>query len=240
MKCKQNIHNAITRHMGMLPVLLAAVIALVLAVSVPAAWAKRDVIEYDEAEIFFELNDTDGDLGIHALIDGDAWRYLRIVDPRHRQMLNIIVKGHLRKQGLTEIFFESAEPTFDELDPKDFFSRFPEGEYKIKGKTLNRDKVVSKVDLTHVMPAPPEPTVNGWSMAENCDEGATVVRSLPVTIEWPEVTWSHPDFYGGGAGVQPPIPVTIHNYEVVLEIELGEEFTSVLRGQQFITSQLYV
>ena len=28
-------------------------------------------IPFDEARLFFELNDTDGDLGIHGLIDGD-------------------------------------------------------------------------------------------------------------------------------------------------------------------------
>ena len=43
---------------------------------------------------------------------------------------------------------------------------------------------------------------------------------------------SHPDPDGGGAGVQPPVPVTIINYELVLEttIELanGEEFDSIL------------
>jgi hypothetical protein len=67
-----------------------------------------------------------------------------------------------------------------------------------------------------------------------CDEDepgydATEV-SAPVTIAWPPVTMSHPDPEGGGAGVQPPIPVTIINYEVVIEVEFevdGEEFTSV-------------
>ena len=79
---------------------------------------------YDEANLFFELNNTDGDLGIHALIDGEAWKKLKIEDPRGRKMLDIRVKGRLKRQGLTEIFFESAEPTFDELDPQDFFRRF--------------------------------------------------------------------------------------------------------------------
>ena len=51
-------------------------------------------------------------------------------------MLNVRVKGRLQKQGLTEFFFESAEPTFDELEPADFFKRFPEGEYEIEGKRL--------------------------------------------------------------------------------------------------------
>ncbi len=42
---------------------------------------------------------------------------------------------------------------------------------------------------------------------------------------------SHPDPLGAGAGVQPPVPVNIFNYEVVVEAELeidGEEFASVV------------
>ena len=74
-----------------------------------------DEIPFDVAEVFFELNNTDGDLGIHALIDGDPWKRLYIEDPRDRKMLNIYVRGRLRRQGLTELFFESAEPPFDEL-----------------------------------------------------------------------------------------------------------------------------
>ena len=234
MKHTPNKSNGMAKHMCILPVFLVAAIALVFGVVSPNCWADDDdgdEIPFDEAHLFFELNDTDGDLGIHALIDGDAWQYLGIEDPNGRKMLNVIVRGRLRRQGLTEIFFESAEPTFDELPPSRFFRRFPEGTYEIEGITLDRDELESEVELTHVMPAPPEPTVNGWPMAENCDEDAAVVTSLPVTIEWPEVTLSHPDPDGGGAGVQPPIPVTIHNYEVVLEVELGEEgeeFTSVL------------
>ena len=30
----------------------------------------KDKISFEVAEVFFELNNTDGDLGIHALIDG--------------------------------------------------------------------------------------------------------------------------------------------------------------------------
>jgi len=136
----------------------------------------------------------------------------------------------MRKQGLTEIFFESAEPTFDELEPEDFFRRFPAGEYDIEGTTIEGHELESEVELTHVMPAPPEPTVNGKEMALQCDDeepgyDAPAV-SGPVTIAWPEVEDSHPDL-----GVNPPVPVTIHNYEVVVERELevdGEEFASVL------------
>lgn len=179
---------------------------------------------FDEAEIFFELNNTDGDLGIHALIDGDAWKRLEIEDPRERKMLDVRVRGRLRKQGLTEIFFESAEPTFDELAPEEFFRRFPEGTYEVEGLTLEGIELESEVELTHVMPAPPVVRIGNQGAlveaAEDCDADLPVVSgSDPVFIEWNEVMESHPDPFGGGAGVQPPIPVTIHNYEVVVEID---------------------
>jgi hypothetical protein len=73
---------------------------------------------FDEARLFFELNDTDGDLGIHGKIDGDEWKPLEIEDPHDRKILKIKVHGRLKRQGLTELFFESAEPAFDELYPE--------------------------------------------------------------------------------------------------------------------------
>jgi hypothetical protein len=146
-------------------------------------------------------------------------------------MLDIEVKGRLSRQGLTEIFFESAEPSFEELAPEQFFRRFPEGEYEIEGRTLKGEERESTVWLSHIMPAPPVPTVNGLPMAVQCDEDepgydATPVSDEEVTIVWPAVTMSHPDPEGGGAGVQPPVPVTINNYEVVLEVETEDGFVS--------------
>jgi hypothetical protein len=178
-------------------------------------------------------------VGIHALIDGEAWKKLEIEDTRERNMLNIRVQGRLRRQGLTEIFFESAEPTFDELPPKKFFRRFPAGEYEIEGRTLDGEELESEVLLTHVMPAPAGGiTLNSVPIDledVDCDEEDTVPSVMPnmegtVTIGWAPVTMSHPDADGGGAGVQPPVLVTIVNYEVVVEVELevdGKEFTSV-------------
>lgn len=225
-----------------LSVVHSGLAALALAIVSPAGWADdhddEEEIPFDDAEIFFELNNTDKDLGIHALIDGEGWKRLSIEDPNERKMLNVRVKGRLRQQGLTEIFFESAEPIFEDLPPADFFARFPEGEYEIEGRTLDDSELGSEAELTHTMPAPAAPTVNLEPMAVQCDEeepgfDASEV-SAPVTIEWPDVTMSHPDADGGGAGVQPPIPVTINNYQVVLEVEaenpddpLGEPFEAI-------------
>jgi hypothetical protein len=232
MKHTQSKRNEMRKHLRMLVILLVPVVVLILGATAPELLAYDDEeISFEEAELFFELNNTDGDLGIHALIDGEGWKRLMIEGPRERNMLDVRVRGRLRRQGLTEIFFESAEPTFDELDPAKFFRRFREGTYEIEGITLEGDELESEVELTHVMPAPPEPTVNGEPMAEQCDDeeddyDATEV-SGPVIIAWPAVTMSHPDAEGGGAGVQPPVPVVIHNYEVVLEVETEAGFTSV-------------
>lgn len=224
------------RHLRTIPLAAAIVVVFGLATGVAKGWAADDELPFDEAEIFFELNHTDGDLGIHALIDGEAWRRLTIEDPQGRKLLLALIVGRLRRQGLTELFFESAEPTFDELPPQEFFRRFPAGEYEIEGRTLEHEELESTAELTHTMPAPPAPTVNGSPMAVQCDEdeqdydATPVEEGTPVIIAWPAVTMSHPDPAGGGAGVQPPIPVTIHNYEVVVEVELevgGEEFASV-------------
>ena len=221
--------------------LLGVIVVFVLAATAPMAWTEEDdeddenEIPFSEAEIFFELNNSDGDLGIHALIDGDPWKRLKIEDPNGRKILGIGVSGRLRRQGLTQLFFESAEPPFDELAPSTFFARFPEGMYEISARTLDGEEMESETPLTHVMPAPPEPTVNGLEAAEQCDDEEpdfdATETSAPVVISWAAVTTSHPDADGPGAGVQPPVEVTIHNYEVVVEVTTevdGEEFASIM------------
>ncbi len=221
------------RQVRMLP-LPMAIAALILGAAPALAEEHEDELEFDVTEIFFELNDTDGDLGIHALIDGDPWKRLKIEGPDERNLLDVKLRRGLRQQGLTEFFFESAEPTFDELDPADFFARFPEGEYEAEGVTIEGEEIEGETEVTHLMPAPAEVTVNGEPLAEVCDDedpdyDATEidVDDLPIVIAWDDVTMSHPDADGPGAGVQPPEAVTIVNYEVVVETEIevnGEEF----------------
>ena len=71
-------------HLGVFAGVLAFSLALgVLPRTADAAWDDEE-IPFDEAEIFFELNNTDGDLGIHALIDGEPWKRLEIEDPNER------------------------------------------------------------------------------------------------------------------------------------------------------------
>ncbi|MDX1541069.1 MAG: hypothetical protein R3349_06660, partial [Geminicoccaceae bacterium] len=130
--------------------LIPAVAAGALGVALVPAGADDGEIPFDVADVYAELNDTDGDLGFHALIDGEEWRSLEIEAPNGRELLELNLKSRLRQQGLTELFFESAEPTFDELSPEEFFARFPEGEYEIEGTTLEGDELESETEVTHV------------------------------------------------------------------------------------------
>ncbi len=173
-------------------------------------------IPFEEARLFFALNDTDGDLGIHGLVDVDEWKRLEIEDPNDIRMFDVLVRGRLRRQGLTEIFFESAEPTFDELAPKQFFRRFPEGIYDIGGVTLDGRELDSEVRLSHVLAGPPANiSVATIPAAENCDVEPLPSVSGPVIIDWDPVTKSHPTIGKSG-------PVAVDHYELIVEREEPE------------------
>jgi hypothetical protein len=219
----------------MFPVVLIAVVAFTLTIAVPELWAggygyKPKVEELEVAELYFELNNTDGDLGIHGKIDGGPWTKVWVEDPYRRRIMKVSAKGRLRAQAVTELFFESAEPTFDELDPEDFFKRFPEGIYKIKGIAQGGKRLAGQSEISHVMPAPPDDIdVSGAEInlgTVDCDKPPIVVPedNGDVIISWAPVELSH-DEIG-----KPEVEIEVARYQLVVEIEVdlnGDEFEAV-------------
>jgi hypothetical protein len=190
----------------------------------------EEELEFEEAGLFFELNHTDGDLGLQGFVDGEAWKRLEIAGPESRNeaveepvLMSIWLRNALRRQGLTEFSFESEEPGFDELTPAQFFRRFPQGLYEIEGITLEGDEVEAEIRLSHVMAGPPSTiTVNGQPQAPNCDSDELPEVSGPVTIDWSPVTLSHPTIG------TPNVAVRVQEYLFVGEIErdtVPEEIT---------------
>ncbi len=164
-----------------------------------------------QAELFFELNDTDGDLGIHAAIDGGTWTSLEVEGPDGRKLLSVVSKSRLRMQGLTQLAFESAEPPFEELDPADFFGRFPEGVYEIEALAQGGGELEGAANLSHVLAAAPDNiTLSGVPAVESCDADPLPEVSAPVVIRWDPVTQSHPEI--GKTG-----PVVISRYQLFVE-----------------------
>ncbi|MEO0424314.1 MAG: hypothetical protein AAF184_18395 [Pseudomonadota bacterium] len=200
-------------------------LGLMVAVSLTtASHAQEEEIEWDTAELFFELNDTDGDLGLQADLDGEPWESLTISDPRDIPLLNLRTSTRLRRQGLSELTFESNEPPFDEVPPEITFRRFPEGVYEIEALTLEGQELESEVMVSHVLAGPPsEVTVNGQPSAADCDADVLPVVMAPVTIDWAPVIESHPTI--GTTGV----PVEIDVYQFFLErddAELGVDLAN--------------
>jgi hypothetical protein len=204
-----------TRRMSRLIPLLLSSGALMMAnapATTAAQSASRDM-PFDVAELFFELNDTDGDLGIHGSIDGGPWTMLEIEAPGDRTLLNLVARGSLRRQGMTELFFESAEPGFDELAPAAFFRRFPEGRYEISGRAQEGGELESTAVVSHVLPAPADNiTLSGVPAAEDCDVTPLPTVNPPVVIDWDPVTTSHEEIGRRGR-------IRISRYQLVVEHE---------------------
>lgn len=199
--------------------LLAAPIALA-GMTITASATADEIIEFDVAKVLAELNDTDGDLGFHAEIDGEPWKSLDIKNPRGRVLFSIRERGELRRLGLSEFSFESNEPQFDEQTPAEFFAEFPEGIYRIGSRTIEGERQRAAPFLSHALPAPVgNLTISGMPMAEDCEDGPIPAIDVPVLIDFDAVTSSHPEI--GRQGV----PIDVDHYEVVIE---GDEIGNIV------------
>jgi hypothetical protein len=201
-------------HPALLLVTSAAIALLAAAAPTrPAAAAATTRASFEEADLYFELNDTDGDLGLHARIDGDAWLRLEIESPGGEENLRVEASGSLGEQGMTEVAFESDEPSFDELPPAEFFARFPAGRWEISALTLDGEELESSDRLRHVMPAPAgNITLSGVPAAADCDVEPLPAVTTPVVIAWDPVTGPHPEIGDRG-------PIAIVGYQLVVERE---------------------
>jgi hypothetical protein len=222
-----------TRRNPSIQTLLSFAMALSLGASIPSARAA----EFEEAELFLELNNTDGDLGLHALIDGGPYKRLQIEGPRGpsaRLLLNLEAAGPLAAQGLTELAFESAEPPFDELPPEQFFRRFPEGIYDIEGISLNNRQFGATVRLSHVLAAPVRHvTLSGEPAANDCDERPLPRVNEPVLIDWDPVTTSHPRIGDPGPAEIDKYQLFVERGEVILSLDLPPTVTQFRVPENF-------
>jgi hypothetical protein len=181
MKNTRNKKIIMTRTTWMLAILLVPVIALILGISAPVVWADDDdddELEFEETWFNIEFNFSDQDLGVRGFVDGEPWKEVEIEDPNERTIAKIKAKKSMKQQGFAELFFESGEPTLEEVTIAEFLSRFPEGTYEFEGETIEGDEIEGEADFTHVIPCGP----GGLSAA-----GANTSGD-PIIIKWEEVT----------------------------------------------------
>lgn len=180
----QRAHFGITR-------LAALLCGLALCLGSGPARAGDCDLEYDDAEFFIEINATDGDAGVQLMLDGEGWNEMEMTDPFDNLVLEILAPdgahGSVGVQGLTEFFFESAEPSFDVQTLQELLDLFPEGEYAFRGLTTDGETICAEAEFTHDIPAIPEPEV----CVEDGDE---------PTICWEEVEDPFDDPNGAEVG----------------------------------------
>jgi hypothetical protein len=134
----------------MVPVFMVALVALLFGAAAPEGWAAK----FEDAEIFFEFNSTDNDLGIQIFFDGKPWKWVRVIAPDGRTIFFVKNRQNLREIGSTEAFTESAEPELGEdLSFGQFKRLFPAGVYRFSGETLKGNKLSGRARLTHKLPA---------------------------------------------------------------------------------------
>ncbi|MFO0983854.1 MAG: hypothetical protein U1E76_19360 [Planctomycetota bacterium] len=156
------------KHMSMVPMVLAALAAL-------GTSGKKDEVPFSISRIYIEYNATANDLGFHVSLDGEDWKKLKIVNPENRTIFDVQGKGPYKKLGMTELFFEGAEPSLDDFPLDDLLALFPEGDYRFSGKTVDGKNIVGTGQLSHAVPAGP------GNVFASVDGKAVVIHWDPVT-----------------------------------------------------------
>ncbi len=194
--------------------------ALVISVATPSAWAAK----LDEADIHIEINDTDGDAGIQIFLDAEGWSEMVVRDPDRNVILHIQGAGSVGFQGITELFLESAEPSFDEQPLGDFLALFPAGIYRFRGRTTDGRRLRGRAELTHILPAAPilifpvggeevdpKNAVFMWFLVPDPAGGEIVGYHVVVECEEPELT--------------------------ILEVDVGPEVSSITVPPEFLVGE---
>ncbi len=170
------------------------------------------------AKIYWEYNDSANDLGVHVSLDAEDWKKLKIINPNERAIFEVEGIGPYRELGMTELFFEGAEPSLADFPLAGLLARFPEGEYEFKGRTVDGAVLESEAVFSHAIPDGPVVS-------------ATMGPGTSLVISWTPVTSPPPGF--------PAKPITIVGYQVIVglfQVTVPGNVTSVTVSPEFVAS----
>jgi hypothetical protein len=106
-------------------------------------------------KIYWEYNSSANDLGVHVSLDGEDWKRVKIVNPKNKVIFDVEGKQAYRSLGMTELFFEGAEPNLGEFPLEDLLALFPEGDYEFVGRYVDGVEVEDSVPFSHAVPDGP-------------------------------------------------------------------------------------
>jgi hypothetical protein len=204
--------------------LLLAIVALIVGMSAPEAWART--VRLDIAKIYFEYNSSagpEGDLGVHVFLDGEDWTALKIVNPNGRTIFEVEGKGPYRELGMTELFFEGAEPPLDEVPLAVLLALFPAGRYEFSGRTVDGSIIKRTATLSHAIPAGPSNV-------------SALLNGNSLVISWNAVTGPPADSPNADF---PNEPINIVAYQVLVgafQVRVPASTLSVTVSPEFVAS----
>ena len=202
-------------------VFLVAILALFLSAAVSEAAPKKNTIPLKIKKIYFEYNSSAsalGDLGVHVFLDGEDWKEIKIVNPKGRTIFEVEGKGPYKDLGMTELFFEGAEPDLADVPLQEILDRFPAGNYRFVGEAVDGKSIVDTATLTHAIPAGPSNV-------------SAQLAGNSLVISWNAVTVPPVGF--------PNVPINIVGYQVIVGaflVTVPANILSVTVSPEFIGS----
>jgi hypothetical protein len=196
------------------PALLLLAAAALAALAGPAG-----AVDLEESRIYIEYNQTANDLGFHVSLDGEDWRSLKIWNSVGRRIFEVNGRGAYQNLGMTELFFEGAEPALDEFPLDDLLALFPEGVYEFEGQTVDNEPIEGEGTLSHAVPNGPGNVT------------ATLGAGNSLVISWDAVTTT-PDGF-------PVRPIQIVGYQLIVEpfqVTVPGNVLSVTVSPEFVAS----
>jgi hypothetical protein len=145
----------------------------------PAGAASSKPVQFEEHDLFIEFNATDRDAGLQLNLDGEDWTRLKLRDPKGNVQLSIAGRNELGDNGLTELFFESAEPPLSEVPFSRFKQRFPEGKYTFRGRTVEGRTIAGSDRFSHLVPD--QPNITSPAQGAEVDPDGFTISWDPVT-----------------------------------------------------------
>ena len=217
------MRSSITR--ASVPALLVAAVALILGSVAPDAAAKKEKtaaqadVALDIAKIYWEYNSSGPDLGVHVFLDGEDWKSMKIFHANGRLLFSVEGRQGYKELGMTELFFEGAEPNLNEFPLEDLLELFPEGEYEFEGLTVDGEAIEGTGLLSHAIPDGPDVSDTGD------------VSGTTLVIRW-DLVDSPPDGF-------PDEEIEIVGYQVIVgsfQVTLPADATQCTVPPEFVAS----
>ncbi len=186
--------------------LISVMVAATWLLGVPASAddEEEEEIPFSRTKIIIEFNASAEDVGIQVLLDGEPWKRLEVFNPTERKILDVAASKSLARQGLTEFFFESSEPSLADVPLSEFLARFPKGKYEFEGRTTDGAELEGTAFLSHRIPAGPE-----ILSPVSPNDDPPVVDPANLVIEWEPVTET----------ITGSTKLTVVGYQVIVEQE---------------------